>query len=326
MAGERGPFSVEEPRWPLLLGWACVFYAIYSLLDLLHSVFQYLIIWHDSSTSPPVWFLVLWLLQEATVVGALVGGRLIQRRKRSARRVICVYAAAALLLSLALAIGAAFALGSATNPYGIAAGSLGLASSMALPAFVLIWFARPAVRQEVAGWRRRGDSRRPADGPRWPWIVAAASLATAYVDLSAGIQHVVGLIHMVRSIAQASGVGLTGALGQVSTWSLPSMAVLSIAPLLVAGAILLLKRRRLAVWPHLIWAGLRLLLLLVYAATAYGVLRWVFTGLYLPPSLVLADVFCRMGRLGLYPMFLLIWFLHPRIRRELRAWAAKRAP
>ena len=330
MAGDRGPSSVEEPRWPLVLGWVCIFYAIYALLDLLQFGSQYLVMALESSSpsgwSPPVWLLVLWLLREATVIGALAGGILIHKRMRSAHFIICAYAAAALVLNLILAIGAAVTYGAAIGPYGIAASSLDMASSVALPVFVLIWFTRPTVRQEIAGWGRRRDSRRPADGPRWPWVVAAASIATAYVDVFAAARSLAGLLQYVSWVLQSSGGGLTGALGQISMQSYAPVNALPLAPLLVGGAALLLKRRRATIWPHLIWAGMTLLLALAYVEFAYRAVVSILSGLHPLLRFDGVDALWGMGRLAIYPVFLLIWFLRPGIRRELRGWAARRAP
>ena len=331
-SSESARVSVEEPRWPLVVGSLCVFYAIHSLIESLYLLVGCLPDVIESSRTllgrpARVWYLALWFLRDATAIGALVAGILICRRARSALAVIRAYAGVTMLLNLAVAIGAGLAFGPRLIPYGIACHSLNMATSMALPVFLLIWFARPAVRQGVAGWGEGKDSCAPATGPRWPCVVAAASFATACVDFSLGIRGLVGLLYLVRWIAQGSPVGLTGALGRVSEQSFPPVIALPLAPLLVAGAILLLKRHPVAAWLHLIWAGMTLLLAVVYAEEdAYPVIGTVMRGFDLPPSSVEVEALWRMGRLALYPVFLFIWFLRPRIRHELRGWAAQRAP
>ena len=258
-------------------------------------------------------------------IGALVGGILIYRRMRSARAVIRVYAGADILLNLAVGIGAVFAYPESIGSFVIASLSLRITIRIALPAFILIWFARPAVRQEVAGWGERRNSRGPAAGPRWPWAIAAASLVTAYVGASTVIVDLTKFSFVVRWLMQEYGGGVVGAWGRIDVWALAPLIALLLAPLLVAGAVLLLRRRRAAIWLHLIWAGMMLLISLVHAQGAYRVLLSMLRGFGLPPSSVEIYPLWEMGRMALYPVFLFIWFLRPRIRHELRDWAAQRA-
>jgi hypothetical protein len=181
--------------------------------------------------------------------------------------------------------------------------SCGLVVTVGYPLFVVIWFSRRRVRRQMVPWRAAAPvySR-----PIWPAVIAALSLIKAGMDALRAIGDTSRLLGWL--VFPVNGLGRPA-------WA-TTLAVLEIlgplsALLLVPAGIALWQRRRWGATVHLVWAGAAsaaLMAWLLGGAMVRGPWVWPFGQAF--------DVTVRM----LYPVFVLIWFTRPRVRRQVAAW------
>ena len=182
--------------------------------------------------------------------------------------------------------------------------SCGLVANAAYPAFVVVWFSRRRVRRQMVVWRTAAPAY---SRPVWPAVVAALSLIKAGMD---AVRSAAGTSMLLsRLVFPEDWFGRLGA-WTIASWVLAILGSLS-ALLLVPGGIALWGRRRWGATIHLVWASVASAALVASVLTGAmegGPWAWSFSRPYYATI--------RM----IYPVFVLIWFTRPRVRREVAAW------
>lgn len=173
------------------------------------------------------------------------------------------------------------------------------------------------------------DSVLPPDRPSWPTVVGVIAIILGAGGL------LLGLFGLVWQVLLVSGVLGDTWMGQDVTYArniaAPTIVLgvlgVALAVLLLTGAIALLRRRRAAATMLGVWAVVRLLHTAAVAVLGYYAQQEMLATMPPPPpGAPPADVMRTMMMLGLlvgvawaawFPLFVLIWFRLPKVRRDL---------
>ena len=179
---------------------------------------------------------------------------------------------------------------------------------LAFPAGLLVWFARPRVWRQLTAWV---GSRAAYDGPIWPHVIGALSVLHAAMAVPYLVGVVFSFIRWTLPLEQSlsfTGVNLAGILQ-----ALPSLIpVLQIA--LAAAGVLLWRRRPSGRRLHLACAFWLLIIAAAYPFLMIDVPCTTFS-----VRNALQPVY-RATTWAIYPVFLLIWFTRPKVKRQVRGW------
>ena len=308
----------EPPVWPVVIAVYSMVAAGYAALELVgRVVFSFDTLYdigsQGLSSGGPVGWYVFVLADVGRLLLAplcLAAGLVLYKRHALGPALHVVWGVLAGLLGLAAFVGGAMisvrgleipqlrtVLGS------IVPLSCGLVGNVAYPAFVVVWFSRRRVRRQMVAWRTAAPAY---SRPVWPAVIAAISLIKAGMD---ALRAVASTSLLVRELAFPDDWLPLGA-WTTAWWVLDILGSLSALLLLPAG-IALWGRRRWGATVHLVWAGAAALALMaspLAGALAGGSWRWSFGQA--------SNATFHM----IYPVFVLIWFTRPRVRRQVAAW------
>lgn len=314
-----GPGPAAAPLWPSVIGVLSMVLGGTSFLtagpgvsgsaQILISVAKGDYSW---LTRPQVLILLgLYALRGAADLTLVVAGWLLWRRRRGAG-VLHLVAAAAAIPAAALPIVLVVGVPEHAFPQ-VLCTQIGLELlALSYPAFLLAWFARPSIRGEVKTWRGRpGPAALPAE-PVWPAALGVVSMVLAGRHLFRFIWSFGSLFLSPQSFLEGAG------LGKALLWLFNALLWTGVGVLLLVAGWRLCRRRRGAAVCHVVYA------LLAAAAVAY---RLVLVGSWLPARGPDWYTYASLADLGLraifslaFPVFLVVWFLRPKIRRQLRSW------
>lgn len=260
-------------------------------------------------------------LRAAAAVLLVLAGWLLWRRRRGAALHV-VYPLVAVPCLIALPLLTLWAYGyrqpglGCVLAYHCVGGAL---PGLAYAIFLLVWFRRGRIRQQLRAWRKGpagAAAARPA-GSVWPTVLGVLSMVLGGMGLFSKLWSSAGFL-MVK-LFRAEGFFVPQ--GQYAAFWLVGAAAGLL--LLVAGR-LLHRRRPSGATCHLIYAALEALIVIGWAVAALTV-----TG---SPARLGLSVLCAILAswlgivlLGLiYPVFLLVWFTRPKIRSQVKAWRQPR--
>jgi hypothetical protein len=310
----------EPPVWPVVIAVYSMVAAGYAALELVgRIVFNFSMLYRVASQGLsgglPAGYNLYLLADLGRLLLAplcLAAGRALYKRHVLGPTLHVIWGVLAALLGVAAFVGGMVI---STNSLritqlrtmlgSIAPLSCGLVANAAYPAFVVVWFSRRPVRRQMAGWRATAPAY---SRPVWPAVIAAISLIKVGMDV---VRSAAGTSMLLSRLVFPHDYRF-GRLGAwtIASWVLAILGSLS-ALLLVPAGIALWRRRRWGATIHLVWVGAASAALVASVLTGAmegGPWVWSFSRPYYATI--------RM----IYPVFVLIWFTRPRVRRQVAAW------
>jgi len=323
----------EPPVWPVVIAVYSMVAAGYAALGLVGwIIFSFDALYYPTrqalSAGAPVWYAIHHLAHLGRLLLAplcLAAGLAVYKRHVLGPALHVVWGVPAIILGVAGSFSVMVRLADRLEIlrvgdvlYAMAEVSWGLAATVAYPAFVVIWFSRRRVRRQMAAW---GAAAPVYSRPVWPSVIAALSLSKAAMH---ALRVVARASPEIRQLASSYSLLLDyGGSWWTAAWGLAIQGVRLIASLaltihasllallLVPGGIALWRRRRWGATVHLVWAG----------AAALAVIASLLTDALGEDAFFepLSSAYWATIRM-IYPVFVLIWFTRPRVRRQVAAW------
>ncbi len=323
------------PTWPIAMVVFTMAYAAYVLVSLILGIslkLKVLIVLitgfvPTGVANPSLWRLesTLSLLYPLLVLAVIAPAIGLWRRRRWALWVLGSWAVANLLFMLGqvvIVIGMSMFSSSIMN-WLLWRGPSFLWSTW-LPAFVIIWISRPTIRRQFGQWV---NGTLPIPRPTWAVVIGWLSIFHAVlgmIDIASRVAHaaVQVVVPVGGSLYNSLPVGASLAdwlqwIWRVVNDLLPCLALAALA----VPAIALLKRRPNAARLHVI--GAAIVLVSVLAEPIVDVWQGFQFGHYWGPSVrsIIRDLIPTI-----YPLFLLIWFLRPEVKRKVAQWREPDTP
>jgi len=323
-----------QPIWPIALAVFAAAYAAYELLRFILGILPNPKIWIEMVTgtvpfagrTPSQWRLLsaVSLLHQLLVMGVIAPAIGLWLRRRWALWALGSWAVAALLLVLAIYTINGWVFSFSAQAWLLAVWPIILRTTW-LPAILLGWIVRQRTRHQFGRWV---NGALPVPLPIWAVVIGWLSMfhavrgiiESAITLVLAAIQAVMLLNGSLEGSLFPIGVTLDTSYWIRWIWMVVPVLLLCLAQAaLVVPAIALLRHRPNAARLHVIGAIIVLCSLL--AKPVIAALR----GVHVFP---VPSVWSTVSDLipTIYPLFLLFWFLRPRIRRQVARWQGLDAP
>jgi hypothetical protein len=170
----------------------------------------------------------------------------------------------------------------------------------------------------------------------WPMVIGIIAIILGALGALGGCMGVaftpfLGMVEKLVPPGQAPQ--LEGMAEMVPALMVTAFAGLVVAVLLLIAGSGLVARRPWAMTACLAWAAVKMVFVVVNAFIGYQINQAQFEAIQSDPNVpaFMSAFFPAMGAFGscvgiawgwIFPIFMLIWFARPKIRREVRAWRA----
>ena len=209
-------------------------------------------------------------------------------------------------------------LGQQADVMGTSSVAIWLIGRQAYPIFLLIWFNRRRIRDEIRHWQQETpDDIQPGqailpraqEGTVWPWVISWVTIYLAGREL---LQFIIG----GRLAGLISG-GWDMFTRTPVTKYIDAPAFLAMA---VLAGVLTIRQKEIGRKLFIVWAVLQLAWFIWFEIE----MPWHLIGNGYDVAIQVGQLLIPLSEKLVYPIFILIWFSRKKIRDEVRSWGKQK--